>query len=142
MKGNGNQPGAPRNNENASILYIEDNQDNRKLVKRVLQAAGFHVHGVADGPTGFEYLQTHTPDLILMDIHLPGTDGYTLTRQLRQSEQFAAVPIITLTANVTKEDEQKSQEAGANGFIHKPINVDSLPDQIRTYLAENERGRP
>ncbi|MBK8984692.1 MAG: response regulator [Chloroflexi bacterium] len=91
---------------------------------------------------GFEYLQTHTPDLILMDIHLPGTDGYTLTRQLRQSEQFAAVPIITLTANVTKEDEQKSQEAGANGFIQKPINVDSLPDQIRTYLAENERGRP
>ncbi|MBK8984691.1 MAG: response regulator [Chloroflexi bacterium] len=52
MKGNGDQPGTPGNNENASILYIEDNQDNRKLVKRVLQAAGFHVHGVADGPTG------------------------------------------------------------------------------------------
>jgi CheY-like chemotaxis protein len=126
----------PYPNEKATILYIEDNQDNRKLVKRVLQAAGFTVHGVADGPSGFEYLRTQTPDLILMDIHLPGMDGYTMTRSLRQFQKFAHIPIITLTANVTKEDQQKSLEAGSNGFIQKPINVDSLPDQIRAYLSE------
>lgn len=122
--------------QNLTILYIEDNQDNRKLVKRVLQAAGYTVHGAADGPSGFEYLQTHTPDLILMDIHLPGIDGYTMTRRLRQIDQFTQIPIIALTANVTKEDQQKSREAGTNGFIQKPINVDSLPDQIRAYLAK------
>ncbi|MCA9872163.1 MAG: response regulator [Anaerolineales bacterium] len=125
-------------NKKPTILYIEDNLDNRKLVKRVLQAAGYVVHGVADGPSGFEYLQSHIPDLILMDIHLPGMDGYTMTRQLRQLEQFTHVPIITLTANVTKEDQEESQQAGANGFIQKPISVDNLPDQIRSYLVNNK----
>jgi len=130
------EAGAASPNETPVILYIEDNQDNRKLVKRVLKAAGYTVHGAADGPSGFEYLQTHIPDLILMDIHLPGIDGYTLTRRLRQIEQFSKIPIITLTANVTKEDQEQSREAGANGFIQKPIDVDSLPDQISTYLAK------
>jgi len=125
----GQQPPKP------TILYIEDNQDNQKLVKRVLEAAGYIVHGAADSPSGFEYLQSHTPDLILMDIHLPGMDGYTMTRHLRQLDHFANIPIVTLTANVTKEDQDQSQAAGADGFIHKPINVDSLPDEIHAYLA-------
>lgn len=118
------------------ILYVEDNPDNRKLVSRILNAEGFTVYGAADAPEGFLILQTKTPDIILMDIHLPGIDGYTMTAELRKKEIFNAVPIVALTANVTNDDEQKSFYAGCNGFIQKPINVDELPNQVRAYLRE------
>ncbi len=140
--GKDGQPDTTQVTQTPTILYIEDNLDNQKLVMRVLQAAGYKVHGASDGPSGFAYLQTHTPDLILMDIHLPGMDGFTMTRQLRQNEQFAYTPIITLTANVTQEDQQRSREVGSNGFIQKPINVDSLPDQIQAFLASSKRETP
>jgi two-component system, cell cycle response regulator DivK len=117
------------------VLYIEDNHDNRKLVKRILQAEGFEVHGAIDGPSGLEQALNHIPDLVLMDIHLPGIDGYTMTQQIRTIDRLAHVPIIALTANVTQEDQEKSRAAGCDGFIQKPINVDSLPGQIRAYLS-------
>lgn len=118
------------------ILYVEDNPDNRKLVSRILNAEGFKVMGAADAAEGFTILQTQTPDIILMDIYLPGIDGYTMTAQLRKQEVFNTIPIIALTANVTIDDEQKSVQAGCNGFIQKPINVDELPNQIRVYLQK------
>ena len=120
--------------EKTVILYVEDNPDNRKLVTRVLNADGFTVFGAANAPEGFTILQNQTPDIILMDIHLPGIDGYTMTEQLRKKEQLNSVPIVALTANVTNDDEQKSRHAGCNGFIQKPINVDELPNQVRAYL--------
>jgi len=74
-----------------------------------------------------------------MDIHLPGIDGYTMTKQLRQEEHLNNIPIVALTANVTSDDEQKSRQVGCNGFIQKPINVDELPNQVRSYiLVANE----
>ncbi|MBE2219977.1 MAG: response regulator [Anaerolineae bacterium] len=121
--------------EKPIILYIEDNPDNRKLVSRVLNADGFMVLEAANAPEGFIILQNQKPDIILMDIHLPGIDGHTMTEQLRQREQLNTVPIIALTANVTNDDEQKSRYAGCNGFIQKPINVDELPNQVRAYLT-------
>ena len=120
--------------ENPVILYIEDNPDNRKLVSRVLNAEGFTVFSAEDAPEGFTILQTQTPDIILMDIQLPGIDGYTMTTELRKKEQLNKVPIVALTANVMSDDEQKSLQAGCNGFILKPINVDKLPDQVRSYI--------
>ena len=119
---------------NPTILYIEDNPDNQKLVSRVLKAEGFTVLIAANPPDGFTILQNQTPDIILMDIHLPGTDGYTMTEQLRTKKHLNTVPIIALTANVTSDDKQKSLQAGCNGFIQKPINVDELPNQVRPYL--------
>jgi two-component system, cell cycle response regulator DivK len=116
------------------ILYIEDNSDNLKLISRVLTAYGFNMHGVTDGQAAFSFLEENTPDLILIDINLPGLDGYTITRQLRQMERFADTPIIALTANVMKADQEKSIEAGCNGFIQKPVDVDALPGQIRRFL--------
>ena len=116
------------------ILYVEDNPDNRKLVSRVLKAEGFTVFGAADAPEGFSILQNQTPDIILMDIHLPGLDGYAMTEQLRKEKQLDSIPIVALTANVTVDDELKSRDAGCNGFIQKPINVDKLPNQVRSYL--------
>ena len=116
------------------ILYIEDNSDNLKLVRRLLTAYGFDVRGATNSEAAFAFLETHTPDLILVDINLPGTDGYTITRRLRDDERFDQTPIIALTANVLQSDQQKSVEAGCDGFIHKPIDVDTLPDQIRHFL--------
>ncbi|MCA9973208.1 MAG: response regulator [Anaerolineales bacterium] len=119
------------------ILYIEDNQDNRKLVSRVLLAAGFRFHGVSTGSEALAFLETQTPDLVLMDINLPEIDGYSMTRQLRRQTRFAHLPIVALTANVMKADREKSLAAGCNGFIQKPINVDRLPDQVWDYLNGN-----
>ena len=119
------------------ILYIEDNSDNRRLVSRVLKAAGFNCHGVGDAMTGLKFIQEQTPALIIVDINLPVIDGYTLTRQLRQLEKLAHTPILALTANVMKEDRDKSIEAGCDGFIRKPIDVDRLPEQIWSYLTRN-----
>ena len=120
--------------ENPIILYVEDNPDNQKLVSRVLSAEGFTVLSAANAPEGFTILQKQTPAIILMDIHLPGVDGYAMTAQLRKEEQLNTIPIVALTANVTNEDKQKSLHAGCNGFIQKPINVDELPNQVRSYL--------
>lgn len=124
-----------RPDNNRTILYVEDNRDNLQLVKRVLQAAGFTVLGAADGLSGIDLACAHLPALILMDIHLPGIDGYVTTQKIRQIEKLAHIPIIALTANVTAEDRQQSREAGCVGFIQKPINVDTLPAQIHAYLS-------
>lgn len=120
------------------ILYVEDNADNRKLVHRVLRVSGFNVQGVPDGKSAFEFLATQTPDMILMDINLPDIDGYEITTQLRTRPELAKIPIVALTANVMKQDREKSLQAGCNGFIHKPINVDTLPDEILAYLNQSE----
>jgi CheY-like chemotaxis protein len=121
-------------NNSPTILYVEDNVDNFKLVRRVLVAEGFIVYGAANGREAFTLLEEHIPDLILMDINLPHVDGYTLAGQLRQQKELAAIPIVALTANVMKQDHEKSLAAGCNGFIKKPIDVDLLPDQLRSYL--------
>ncbi len=116
------------------ILYVEDNPDNRKLVRRILLAHGFKFHGLANAKETFKFLEAQIPDLILMDINLPEIDGYAMTKQLRKQTDLAQTPIIALTASVMKADKEKATEAGCNGFIQKPINVDLLPKQITDYL--------
>jgi two-component system, cell cycle response regulator DivK len=121
------------------ILYIEDNLDNRELVSRVLQASGFIVHGVENGSRGLEFVAKQIPDLILMDLQLPEVDGYTITKEMRKMEKLSNTPIVALSANVLKEDREKSAAAGCDGFIHKPINVDLLPEQIQAYLSRSKQ---
>lgn len=116
------------------ILYIEDNPDNRMLVYRVLRAEGFEIHSVPDGPSGLNFIEDKIPHLILMDINLPEIDGYTLTAQLKRRPELANVPIIALTANVMKGDREKTYAAGCDGYLQKPINVDLLGEQIRSFL--------
>lgn len=116
------------------ILYIEDNPDNRMLVYRVLRAEGFDIHSVPDGRAGLNFLERQTPNLILMDINLPEIDGYTLTSLLKSRPELNQVPIIALTANVMKGDREKTLEAGCDGYLQKPINVDQLGDQIRSFI--------
>ena len=123
-------------NDSPHILYVEDNLDNRKLVSRLLTAYDFDVHVVEDGPAGLLYVQDKRPDLILMDINMPGMDGYTVIRKMRQLPHLQSIPIVALTANVMKGDRERSLEAGCDGYIQKPISVDSFPNEVRSFMKD------
>jgi len=116
------------------ILYIEDNFDNRILIKRILEAEGYMVIEADDGVTGIDVAKITNPDLILMDINLPDLDGYECTARLRKIDGFAHIPIVALTANALEGDKQKAMIAGCDGYIAKPIDVDELPNQIASHL--------
>ncbi len=124
----------------AKILYIEDNPDNRLLVRRILMVEDYEVVEAEDGPSGIEAALRERPDLILMDMNLPEMDGYELTRRLRELPELAGTPIIAMTANVMHGDREKSLEAGCDGYIPKPIDVDALPHQIEQFLRAKEDG--
>jgi len=119
-----------------TILYIEDNDDNRLLVRRVLESEGYRVVEAEDGPQGFELLQSEIPDLVLMDINLPDMDGYEATQHLKQMPALKKVPVIAMTANVMKGDREKTLAAGCDGYICKPIDIDILPEQIAEFLRK------
>jgi two-component system, cell cycle response regulator DivK len=118
----------------ATILYIEDNSDNRLLVRRVLLAEGYDVIEAENATKALGLIALNRPDLILMDINMPDIDGYTLTARIRSMPGFERVPIVALTANVMRGDREKSLEAGCDGYIQKPIDIDLLPAQILRYL--------
>ena len=117
-----------------TILYVEDNPDNRLLVRRILMAEGFRVVEAGSATQCLDVLQLEKPNLILMDINMPDLDGYSLTAQLRAEGNLNGTPIIALTANVMRGDRERSLEAGCDGYIQKPIDVDLLPRQIEKYL--------
>jgi len=122
----------------ATILYIEDNTDNRTLVRRVLQIEGYRVMEAESGFRAFEILRSEIPDLVLMDINLPDMDGYEITTRLKQMPTLARVPVIAMTANVMKGDREKTLAAGCDGYISKPIDIDTLPGQIARFLRKNQ----
>jgi|SRR5712692_2175262 two-component system cell cycle response regulator DivK len=121
-------------NNSARILYIEDNRDNRLLVKRVLEAEGYTLLEAANAHDGLRQVLVETPDLILMDINLPEVDGYTTTARIKSTPGLEHVKVIAVTANVMKGDREKTLAAGCDGYIQKPIDVDQLPFQIARFL--------
>ncbi|RME34568.1 MAG: response regulator [Thermoflexia bacterium] len=122
-----------------TILYIEDNPENRLLVRRILEAEGYRVLEAEDGPSGLEMVRSSLPDLILLDINLPEIDGYALVGRLRQVPGVEKIPIVALTANVMKGDRERTLEAGCDGYIQKPIDVDALPVQIESFLKKRSQ---
>jgi two-component system, cell cycle response regulator DivK len=125
---------------NPTILYVEDNPENRMLIRRILMAEGFEVVEAETAARALEIVESSIPDLILMDINLPEMDGYSLTAQMRTKPHLGNVPIIALTANVMRGDRERTLEAGCDGYIQKPIDVDQLPKQIARYLKEVSHG--
>jgi two-component system cell cycle response regulator DivK len=123
----------------ATVLYVEDNPENRLLIKRILQADGFNMMEAESAAQALAAIQKQRPDLILMDINLPEMDGYTLTARLKAMPQMEKVPIIALTANVMRGDRERTLEAGCDGYIQKPIDVDLLPGQIARFLQDANR---
>lgn len=122
-----------------TILYVEDNPGNRLLVHSVLEAEGFRILEADCARQALEVLTVEQPDLILMDINMPDIDGYTLTAQLKQRPELRDVPIVALTANVMRGDRERSLNAGCDGYIQKPIDIDELPKQITGYLNNSRQ---
>jgi two-component system cell cycle response regulator DivK len=123
----------------ARVLYIEDRPDNRMLVKRVLMAEDMEVIEAPNASEGINLAVAHVPDLILMDISMPGMDGYVAAGEIRKIRALDRVPVVALTANVMKGDREKSMDAGCDGYISKPIDVDRFPGEILKYI---KKGRP
>jgi two-component system cell cycle response regulator DivK len=119
---------------NSTILYVEDNVDNRTLVRRILVAEGYNLLEAVNATQALEILDNTKPDLILMDINMPDIDGYSLTAQIKGTPGFEATPIVALTANVMRGDRERSLEAGCDGYIQKPIDIDMLSEQIERFL--------
>ncbi len=117
-----------------TIFHVEDNFDNRLLVRRLLMASGFAVVEAENADQALRLLKSTTPDLILMDINMPDIDGYTLTLELKKFPNLKEVPIIAITANVMKGDRERTLDAGCDGYIEKPIDVDRFIDQVENYL--------
>ena len=116
-----------------TVLCIEDNTDNRMLVRRVLEAEGYAVLEANNATQALEKIEKGHPDVILMDISMPEIDGYTLTTQIKAIPGFQNVPIIAVTANVMRGDRERTLEAGCDGYIQKPIDIDTLTQQIERY---------
>ncbi len=116
------------------VLYIEDNADNRMLVRRILMAYDIDVDEADNARAGIEMARTNPPDLILMDISMPDMDGLTATTRIREMSELDHVPVVALTANVREGDREMTLDAGCDGYIGKPIDVDKFPDQITQFL--------
>ena len=116
------------------ILHVEDNFENRLLVRRLLQAYGYKVVEAENAIHAKEVLQTVKPALILLDINMPDVDGYTLTSEIKAIPSLAKVPIIAITANVMKGDRERTLQAGCDGYIEKPIDVDKFIDQVENFM--------
>lgn len=117
------------------ILYVEDDANNRLLVRRILLAFGYEVEEATNARDGIAMAEASPPDLILMDISMPDMDGLTATRTIRGIPPIAATPIIALTANAMQGDREMILKAGCDGYISKPIDVDSFVSEIERYLS-------
>ncbi len=116
------------------ILVIEDTEDNRQIVGDLLASAGYELIEAVDGLEGVATAEREQPDLILMDIQLPGIDGYEATRRIRKIPALAKVPIIAVTSYALSGDEAKTREAGCDGYVAKPYSPRQLLAKIREFL--------
>jgi len=123
--------------DKGTILYVEDNPDNRTLVRRILLSEDYKLLEATTAQEALDIVQTTRPDLILMDINMPDMDGYTLTARIKKMPNFERVPILALTANVMRGDREKTLEAGCDGYIQKPIDIEQLVKEIERFLSRS-----
>jgi two-component system cell cycle response regulator DivK len=116
------------------ILVVEDSPDNMKLFRTVLTLKGQEVTGLPGGEGLLETIERTTPDLVLMDIQLPGQDGFALLREIRQSP-FSTLRVVALTAHAMTGDRERALEAGFDGYITKPIDIRNFPTQVSRALT-------
>jgi two-component system, cell cycle response regulator DivK len=120
--------------KNKTILLIDDNELNRKLVEAILQASGVRILFSENAERGIEIAHENKPNLILMDIRLPGMDGWTATRIIKENPDLQDIPVIVLTAAAYGEVEAKAMEVGCAGIITKPFSASSLIEMIEQYI--------
>ena len=117
------------------ILVIEDNALNLKLVRDVLQYAGYDVLEATTGEAGITLAGQQPPDLVLLDLQLPGIDGHETLRRLRDGVLDSGVPVVAVTALAMTEDKERAARAGFDGYLEKPVSSRSLPSQVAGFLA-------
>lgn len=120
------------------ILIIEDQEDNRAILRDLLSQAGYALIEAADGEEGVELAQSERPDLILMDIQLPVIDGYEATRRIKAKPELRSIPIIAVTSYALSGDEAKARAAGCDGYVTKPFSPRDLLAKVRAYLPAGE----
>ena len=119
----------------ATILLVEDNERNRKLVRTILEFRGHEVIECEDGAPSLELARAHRPALVLMDIQLPTMDGITALGRLRADPDTASIPVVAVTASVTPGERERVVAAGFNGYVAKPIDVSTFGDMVDGHVA-------
>ncbi len=123
----------------ARMLLIEDNENNSYLLSFILQKAGHTVVAAGDGLSGIAAAECQPPDLILLDMQLPGMSGYEVAAELRRRPTLAGVPIVAVTSNAMAGDRERVLSAGCDGYLEKPIDPDSFVETVISYLPEHKR---
>ena len=118
----------------ARILVVEDNPKNLRLLRDVLEFWGYQVTAAATGEEGVALATREQPDLILMDLQLPGIDGHEALRLLRQDPTTKGVPVVAVTAFAMQDDRDRAALAGFDGYLEKPLSVRDLPEQVKAFL--------
>jgi two-component system cell cycle response regulator DivK len=116
------------------VLIIEDNEQNMYMLTYLLESENYEVIQAYNGITGIDAAKNHLPDLILLDIQLPGMDGYTVAVKIKEIEELKNLPIIAVTSYAMPGDREKAIESGAVGYIEKPINPDTFISQMESFL--------
>jgi len=116
------------------ILLVEDNSMNRRVAEFLLKSHGYTVYEARDGQEALELVKAYLPDLILMDLQLPGLDGFTTTRMIKQDIATKDIPVVALTAYAMRGDAERAFAAGCDGYITKPIDPDQFPNTVASYL--------
>jgi CheY-like chemotaxis protein len=124
------------------ILLVEDNEQNRYLVCFLLAQAGYEVRVAVDGPRGLAEAHLRPPDLILLDIQLPGLDGYEVARRLRAIPEIVRTPIVAVTSYALSGDRERALAAGCDGYVEKPIDPDTFVAQVESFILAHGRGGP
>jgi two-component system, cell cycle response regulator DivK len=122
------------------ILIVDDNEKNMKLARDVLGFAGYRILETMTGEEAITLAQEHAPDVILMDIRLPGMDGTTAVQLLKSEERTATIPVVALTSFAMQGDRERFLAAGFDGYLEKPIKVKELPEEVRRYCEGRETG--
>lgn len=122
--------------QQTTVLCIEDNPANMILVERVVEAEGHNLLKAADGTQALNLLSGIVPDIILLDINLPGIDGLELARRFKADERLSSVPLIATTAQVLVGDRERCLEAGCDDYLPKPLDIRKLREVIRQHLGE------
>jgi two-component system cell cycle response regulator DivK len=118
------------------ILYVEDNFQNKRLVRKILSARGYTILEADDGYTGVEMARNEMPDLIFMDINIPGIDGIEATQIIKSDPSTAHIPIVALTANAMRGDRERFLAAGCDDYRPKPISTSDLLDVVQRFLGD------
>jgi two-component system, cell cycle response regulator DivK len=120
------------------ILVVEDQDDNRRIIRDLLSSVGYEIIEAVDGAAGVELAGRERPDLILMDIQLPVLDGYEATRRLKADPELRAIPVVVVTSYALSGDDAKAKAAGCDAYVAKPFSPRALLGTIRQFLAEDQ----